>query len=242
MKLKKIVGIITTIGAMALMCVGVQAASYSVESASAAAGENVTVKVQVAPNSGETSTSINGYAVQIAYDSSVLTPVASGNKDAMGADVYAGNLLNKGVMVADVVDSKVAIGWADASATTVNAKTDLAQVTFKVAEGTTVKSTNLTVTVVASAKDSTTLEAINEAAGGTITLGSDILYGDVNDSGAVDATDASLIAKYNLGLITLDADALIRADVNGSDTVDATDASLLSKFNLGIITKFPVEG
>lgn len=69
-----------------------------------------------------------------------------------------------------------------------------------------------------------------------------ILYGDVNDSGAVDATDASLIAKYNLGLITLDADALIRADVNGSNTVDATDASLLSKFNLGIITKFPVEG
>lgn len=241
MKLKKIVGFITTLGAIALMSVGVQAAAYSVESASANAGENVTVKVQAAPNTGETSTSINGYAIQISYDSSVLTPVATGNTDATGASTYAENLLSSGVMVADVVDSKIAIGWANASATTVNSTTDLAKVTFKVADGATVKSTDLTVVVVASAKNSTTLETTNEAAGGTITLGSDILYGDVDGDGSVTADDASLVKQHIAKVITLEGDFLEAADVDGNSNITADDVSLIRQFVAKAISKFPVE-
>jgi len=61
------------------------------------------------------------------------------------------------------------------------------------------------------------------------------LKGDVNADGYVDNTDASLILKYDAGIVDLDVTALLAGDVNGDGYVDNTDASLILKYDAGII-------
>jgi len=56
--------------------------------------------------------------------------------------------------------------------------------------------------------------------------------GDVDGDGLVDNTDASLILKYDAGLLDEIAQ---HADVDGDGLVDNTDASLILKYDAGII-------
>lgn len=65
--------------------------------------------------------------------------------------------------------------------------------------------------------------------------------GDANGDGYVDNTDASLILKYDAGLMDLSEDRLSTADVNYDETVDNTDASLVLKYDAGLIYDFCVE-
>lgn len=58
--------------------------------------------------------------------------------------------------------------------------------------------------------------------------------GDVNEDGAVDNTDASLILKYDAGII----DTAENGDVNGDGATDNTDASMILKYDAGIIDSF----
>jgi len=75
-----------------------------------------------------------------------------------------------------------------------------------------------------------------DTTGNTCTIcGFTYTEGDVNGDGYVDNTDASLILKYDAGIIDLTDKQLEFADVNGDGYVDNTDASLILKFDAGII-------
>ena len=62
-----------------------------------------------------------------------------------------------------------------------------------------------------------------------------VLMGDVNDDGAVNVTDALLVLRYSMGLIS-SLPVLAAADVNNSGSVDMTDALLVLRASMGIIT------
>jgi len=69
----------------------------------------------------------------------------------------------------------------------------------------------------------------------------DVVYGDVNNDGAVNSLDAAQILKHDAKLITLEGDALVAGDVNGDGTVNSLDAAQVLKFDAKLITSFPVE-
>lgn len=68
-------------------------------------------------------------------------------------------------------------------------------------------------------------------------------YGDLDDSGDINAIDFSLMKQYLLGSITKfpSADGLVAADLDGNSAIDAIDYVLLKEYLLGKRTKFPVE-
>ncbi len=64
----------------------------------------------------------------------------------------------------------------------------------------------------------------------------DVLMGDINMDGKVDAIDYALLKKHLLGMGDLSGDAIRIADVNHDNAVDALDLSILKKYLLGKIT------
>ena len=68
-----------------------------------------------------------------------------------------------------------------------------------------------------------------------------LVYGDLNDDGAIDAIDNSLLKQYLLGKITAfpSPQGETAADVNKDKSIDALDLSLMKQYLLGIIVKFP---
>ena len=65
---------------------------------------------------------------------------------------------------------------------------------------------------------------------------SNVLLGDVNDDGEIDAADAGLISRYDAGFITLTSNQLKTGDVNKDGVVDAADAGLISRYDAGFIS------
>jgi hypothetical protein len=103
----------------------------------------------------------------------------------------------------------------------------VAVVTFEVVDQ---KSTDVTVEVVASAKDASTLESSLTGAKGTVSFG---ILGDVDGDTNVTAGDASLIAQYALGNIQLTTEQLSVSDLDSDGFVTAGDASLIAQIALG---------
>lgn len=70
-----------------------------------------------------------------------------------------------------------------------------------------------------------------------------VIYGDVDGSGVVDALDFASLKQYLLGNITdfSSENGKIAADVDGSGSVDALDFALIKQYLLKIITQFPAE-
>lgn len=70
-----------------------------------------------------------------------------------------------------------------------------------------------------------------------------VTYGDVDNSGDINAIDFSLMKQYLLGTIPgfPAADGLLRADLDGSGGIDAIDYVLMKEYLLGKRTKFPAE-
>ncbi|MBQ7266400.1 MAG: hypothetical protein IJS61_09915 [Firmicutes bacterium] len=66
----------------------------------------------------------------------------------------------------------------------------------------------------------------------------EVVLGDANSDGTVDAKDASVILQFAVSGNTADASFLAAADVNKDGTVDAKDASLVLQFSTGIIKSF----
>jgi hypothetical protein len=232
MKLKKVLGFGLAFAAMSMLTVAVQAATYTAKTTVSSDKKTVTVAVNL--TDAET---VNGYAVKLGYDPAVLTPVKQGT-DATGDDCYATSSItnDSGVLVADLIDTNsddkndtVAVGWAAAEATTVDktSGTDVAVVTFEVVDQ---KSTDVTVDVVASAKDASTLESSLTGAKGTVSFG---ILGDVDGDTNVTAGDASLIAQYALGNIQLTTEQLSVSDLDSDGFVTAGDASLIAQIALG---------
>ncbi len=58
--------------------------------------------------------------------------------------------------------------------------------------------------------------------------------GDFNADGRVNAADASLVLRYNVGLTDADAETVLRADMNGDGRLDAADASLILRKDAGL--------
>jgi len=72
--------------------------------------------------------------------------------------------------------------------------------------------------------------------------GLDVTYGDIDDSGTVQAFDASLVLQYVVGIpIGIDPFPVVAADVDGDTDVLSYDAALILQYVVGIIDIFPVE-
>ena len=67
------------------------------------------------------------------------------------------------------------------------------------------------------------------------------LLGDADGNGVIDASDATIILQYCVGLIGSDDADLSVCDLDGNNAVDASDATLILQYCVGLITKFPVE-
>lgn len=68
-----------------------------------------------------------------------------------------------------------------------------------------------------------------------------IPHGDVNKDGAVDISDAMLLAKYYSGVRELTDRQLAAADVNGDGAVDVLDVTLLIEYCNGLIDRLPAD-
>ena len=64
------------------------------------------------------------------------------------------------------------------------------------------------------------------------------LLGDVNGDGWVDSDDATMILKYDVGLVEEMELDLSVADVNGDGWVDSDDATMILKYDVGLIEGF----
>ena len=240
--MKKLFGALVAMGAMVLMAVGVQAATYSAGVASPEAGI-AEIPVLVTPDEGQTE-SVNGYVMTLTYDSTKVTPVVAG-QDVTGADCYAeaGESFANGVLVSDVVKTEgnnvtLAVAWAAADAVNVDAQTELANVDFKVAE-TATGDVPITVAVTALTNDGNELSDTFEVGNGEITIDAeDFRRGDANGDGNVTSDDASLILRSLVNLGTIDSTNELRADANNDGDITSDDASLIlrSLVNLGVIT------
>ena len=69
----------------------------------------------------------------------------------------------------------------------------------------------------------------------------DVTYGDVNDDGKIDASDALEALQHSVELKKLEGDAFTAADVTNDGTVDATDALNILQYSVELIDHFPVE-
>lgn len=240
--MKKLLGTLVAVGAMALMAVGVQAATYSAGVASPEAGI-AEIPVLVTPDEGQTE-SVNGYVMTLTYDSTKVTPVVAG-QDVTGADCYAeaGESFANGVLVSDVVKTEgnnvtLAVAWASADAVNVDAQAELANVDFKVAE-TATGDVPITVAVTALTNDGN-----SEADIDTITVGNgeitidaeDFLRGDANGDGVVDGRDSALIEQSLVSLGSILDENKLRADANNDSTIDARDAALIVQSLVGLAT------
>ena len=68
-----------------------------------------------------------------------------------------------------------------------------------------------------------------------------IVYGDINGSGTIDASDALLALQHSVHITTLEGDAFTAADVTNDGSVDATDALNILQYSVELIDHFPVE-
>ncbi|MDQ2086550.1 dockerin type I domain-containing protein [Herbivorax sp. ANBcel31] len=71
----------------------------------------------------------------------------------------------------------------------------------------------------------------------------EFIYGDLNGDGNIDSTDAALLTRYMLEIISdfPSPDGMKAADLNGDGEIDSIDYTLLSRRLLDIIDHFPVE-
>lgn len=264
--MKKLFGTLVAVGAMALMAVGVQAATYSASSATVDENDTAVVNVLVTPGAGETEL-VNGYVMTFTYDSSKVTPVVSETADAMDEDCYAtvGEEFANGVLVAgdataDAGDATadessttktLAVAWAGAEAVEVSAETEMVSVEFKVVDEDASGTASIELAVVALTNDGETLVDLDsedttvEAVSGEIIIDIDFVLGDVNADGEIDGTDVTLLTQLVNKAVTIDElESLYasgveeRSDVNEDSALDGTDVTLLTQFVNKAISSF----
>lgn len=73
-------------------------------------------------------------------------------------------------------------------------------------------------------------------------VSADRLWGDVNGDGVVESYDATLILRYDVGMIDETKLVLENVDVSGDGVIDSYDATLILRYDVGMISAFPVEG
>ena len=70
---------------------------------------------------------------------------------------------------------------------------------------------------------------------------STVKYGDVNEDGVVDSSDAILVLRYDAKSVTFTEKQLKAADVDGNGVANANDAILILRYDAKAISIFPVE-
>lgn len=202
--MKKLLGTLVAVGAMALMAVGVQAATYSASTDVTPVEGVASVDVLVAPDEG--TNTVNGYVMTLTYDSNMVNPVAAAENDLLNEPCFAtvGTSFANGVLVSDDVtadDSStmktLAVAWAGAEAIDVNEQMAMANVQFKVVEGAT-GTANIDVAVMELTNDGNSLAdtdtlTVNE---GTIVIDTDFVLGDVTGNGDVNMDDVTLLTQF----------------------------------------------
>lgn len=243
MKLKSVFGALVAFGAMALMAVGVQAATYSAGAVSPSEGI-AEVPVIVTPSESESSVSVNGYIMKLTYDKTKVTPQVSATKDATGADCYAtvgtdfagaNTVLVSDKTATDGNNETLAVAWASSTPVSVTAASTMAFVDFAVAEGTT-GDIPITVELTALTSDgSTDTASTATVANGTITINAEkFLRGDANGDGVVDIKDATLIGQSTVGLGIIAEENKLKADANADGVIDIKDATLIGQYTVGL--------
>lgn len=230
MKLKRIVGTLAVLIGIYLFSVCTNAAVIVVESKSAEAGSPAEISVSIKP-SGDEAEAVNAYAVSLAYDSAVLTPVVQDTTDENNP--YGVSAIDDGVFVSALADNTLTAAWAGGTAIEFSEETKLFTVQFTVADDVTADSTDITLTVIQYAEyadGSAQLADINDISTGTITLNVEILRGDANGDGAVDSSDAALIRSYLVQLAEIDDKNMTNADANGDGAIDSSDAALIRSY------------
>lgn len=243
MKLKSVFGALVAFGAMALMAVGVQAATYSAGAVSPSEGV-AEVPVIVTPSESESSVSVNGYIMKLTYDKTKVTPQVSATKDATGADCYAtvgtdfagaNAVLVSDKTATDGNNETLAVAWASSTPVSVTAASTMAFVDFTVADGTT-GDIPITVELTALTSDGSTDSASTATvANGTITIDAEkFLRGDANGDGVVDIKDATLIGQSTVGLGIIAEENKLKADANADGVIDIKDATLIGQYTVGL--------
>lgn len=67
------------------------------------------------------------------------------------------------------------------------------------------------------------------------------IYGDADNNGSVDSSDALLVLKASVGISSLEGKGFVKGDVNCDSNISSDDALLILKKSVGIISEFPVE-
>lgn len=62
-----------------------------------------------------------------------------------------------------------------------------------------------------------------------------VMRGDADQNGKVNLSDASLVLRAALGIVSLDGTGKLAADADGNGTINLSDASLILKMALGIV-------
>ncbi|MDO4299996.1 MAG: dockerin type I repeat-containing protein [Clostridia bacterium] len=249
MKLRSVFGALVAFGAMALMAVGVQAATYSAGASSPEAGV-ASIPVIVTPDEGESDVKVSGYVMTLTYDSTKVTPKVSATKDATDADCYAtvdpvfggdNTVLVSDIVATDGDNKTLAVAWASSAPVSVSDVANMATVEFEVAD-TATGDVPITVAVTALTNDGTTnVDASTiTTANGEINIADAFKYGDINEDGAVDSFDANMALKhYSSAFLT--ARQITIGDVDGNGIVDSFDANLILKKYSDSTFVFPVE-
>ena len=242
MKLKSVFGALVAFSAMALMAVGVQAATYSAGVVKAADGV-AAVPITVAPDSNDSSSSIEGYIIKITYDKTKVTPKIMG-KDVTGADRYADidpSFRREGanaVFVSDIVSTEgnyetLAIAWACSDPIDVTQEVTMAAVDFAVDPDAT-GSVPIDVQFSAFVDDNEdgTFSIVKGAGDdGAINIDAEkFLRGDADGSGDISVLDAAKISQYLNDLETIDSKYMGQADADASGDVNVLDAAKIAQY------------
>lgn len=242
MKLKSVFGALVAFGAMALMAVGVQAATYSAGVVKATDGV-AAVPITVAPDSNDSSSSIEGYIIKITYDKTKVTPKIMG-KDVTGADRYADidpSFRREGanaVFVSDIVSTEgnnetLAVAWACSDPIDVTQEVTMAAVDFDIAPDAT-GSVPIDVQFSAFVDDNEdgTFSIVKGAGDdGAINIDAEkFLRGDADGSGDISVLDAAKISQYLNDLETIDSKYMGQADADASGDVNVLDAAKIAQY------------
>ncbi len=246
MKLKSVFGALVAFGAMALMAVGVQAATYSAGVVKATDGV-AAVPITVAPDSNDSSSSIEGYIIKITYDKTKVTPKIMG-KDVTGADRYADidpSFRREGanaVFVSDIVSTEgnnetLAVAWACSDPIDVTQEVTMAAVDFDIAPDAT-GSVPIDVQFSAFVDDNEdgTFSIVKGAGDdGAINIDAEkFLRGDANGDSVVDIKDATLIGQSTVSLGVIEEVNELKADANADSIIDIKDATLIGQYTVGL--------
>ena len=240
--MKKIIVLVLSVAlvlGIGMTAIAVANCSVTAESVEAVAGQSVTVPIVISGNSGFTN-----FCIMIDYDREALelTSINSAN----GENTYlCGDLVGTNTAYED--EDGNTFGFINCALTEKCSENGtLFTVTFKVADDFTGSAE--VKPVVSYMRNNAAVFSVFEEIAVTVTDGTvtiqesdvpDVVYGDVNADGKVNATDAALTYRYVNNKAVLTESQLAAADVNGDGKVNATDAALIYRYVNNKLDTFP---